>query len=166
MERSRGDGAADLFLSVLLTCHVSSWHAKGSWTPTRLRTLLFPLPSRLVDVWAGVCVCLLHVCLHYCCNWRLCRYFAEYLCARKVLWKSAASGILDFILSLLSVLPKFKQIQAHLWERHCRHQVLPKQLLLTWEVCCLAWLKSLEIIYMSVLSTSLVVKWRKSTVNL
>lgn len=39
--------------SLLLTCHVSSCLAKGSWTLTRLWALLLQLLSRLVDVWVA-----------------------------------------------------------------------------------------------------------------
>lgn len=132
--------------SLLLTCYVFSCLARWSWTLTRLWAFLLQLPSRLVGVcWRGLHIGLLHTCL---------QYATTEGSVGTLLFISAHERFYESQLGLASsssfsvFCPLLCCQNSCLWERHCRHQVLPKQLLLMWEAFHLVWLKSLEMILM------------------
>lgn len=133
--------------SLLLTCHVSSCLARGSWTLTRLWALLLQLLSRLVDVW---------VAGHTFVSTPACTAAATEGSADTLLNISAHERFYESQLGLapsssFSVFcPLLCCQNPSKYERICEKGIadmrLPKQLLLIWEVCCLAWLMCLEMI--------------------
>ena len=151
----------------LLSCF--SYLARGSWALTRLWTLLFQLPSRLVDVWAGG-----HTLLSFT---PACTAAATEGSAGTLLNISAHKSFYESQLGLASSSPfsvfcpllccQNSSKYEHICEKGIADtRCYPHNYFLHENYVALTELSLWKYYYLSVLSTILVVKWWKSTVNL